>query len=139
MSPKVKQPQKINKLCNNCFSPVNIKYNFSYIVYEDNFIEEYQLQFLKRIRELSSEPYNIIATRNKCIAFEFEDKDKLGINKEIPSEFNKRFPSKVYNNKFAIFRLYTNDNPILARIIGVMINKIFYVFFIDIGGNLYSH
>lgn len=36
-------------------------------------------------------------------------------------------------------RIYPNNNPINARVIGVMINKIFYIFFIDIGGNLYKH
>ena len=68
--------------------------------------------------------------------FEFEE---INIRKRIPIEFEKRFSPKVYNNKFAIMRLYTNNNPILARVIGVMINKVFYIFYIDIGGNLYKH
>ena len=135
----IKQKGKIQRPCTNCFSPEYLKFNFSYIVYEDNFNETYQLQFLKRIRELSSDTYNIIRNRKKNIGLEFVEIKELGIKKEIPSKFNQRFETKEYNNKLAIMRLYTNNTPILARIIGVIIKNVYYIFFIDIGGKLYSH
>lgn len=136
--PKVKK-QKFIKECTNCFSPVFLKFNFSYIVYEDNFENEYKIQLLNRIRDLSEEPYLIVKNRDKKIGLEFEDYDKLRLTKKIPDKFLSRFDRKSFNNKVAIFRLYTNNNPILARIIGVIIKNIFYIFFIDIGGNLYNH
>ena len=135
----IKKNNKIPKICTNCFNPIYLKFNFSYLVYDENFKEEYKLQFLQRIMELSDVPYTIILNRPKNISFEFEDKDKLNIKKQIPNKFNERFEEKQYNNKLAIMRLYTNNNPIVGRIIGVIIKNIFYIFFIDIGGNLYEH
>ena len=66
--------------------------------------------------------------------------EKVNISKQIlPAFFDGNSHRNFDNVKYAIFRLYTNDNPILARVIGCTINKVFYIFFIDIGGNLYSH
>ena len=89
--------------------------------------------------ELSSSPYNVIMNRGKKISFEHSEIARLNIKKEIPEAFKQRFDSKRYNNKWAIIRIYPNNNPIIARVIGVLINKIFYIFFIDIGGKLYKH
>lgn len=135
----IKQKGKIQKPCINCFAPQYLKFNFSYIVYEDEFDEKYQVQFLKRLRELSADTYNIIRNRDKKIGLEFVEIKELGIKKEIPAKFKDRFEAKEYNNKLAIMRLYTNNKPILGRIIGVIIKNIYYIFFIDIGGKLYSH
>lgn len=135
----IKQKVKIQKPCVNCFAPQYLKFNFSYIVYENNFSETHQIQFLKRIRELSTDTYNIIRNRDKKIGLEFIEIKELNIKKEIPSKFIDRFDSKEYNNKLAIMRLYTNNNPVLGRVIGVIIKNIYYIFFIDIGGKLYSH
>ncbi len=135
----IKAKSKIIKPCTNCFAPQYLKFNFSYIVYEDNFSEKYQVQFLQRIRELSNDTYNIIRNRDKKIGLEFIEIKELGIKKEIPAKFKERFENKEYNNKLAIMRIYPNNNPIMARVIGVIIKNIFYIFFIDIGGKLYSH
>jgi hypothetical protein len=129
----------IVKPCTNCFAPQYIKFNFSYIVYDDNFVDKHQLQFLKRMRELSADTYNVIRNRDKKIGLEFLEINELGIKKQIPCKFAERFESKDYNNKLAIMRIYTNNNPIVGRVIGVIIKNVFYIFFIDIGGNLYSH
>lgn len=135
----IKQKGKIQRPCINCFAPQYLKFNFSYIVYESDFTEKYQVQFLKRLKELSSDTYNIIRNRDKRVGLEFVEIKALGIKKEIPSKFQERFETKEYNNKLAIMRLYTNNQPILGRIIGVIIKNIYYIFFIDIGGKLYSH
>lgn len=74
---------------------------------------------------------------NRKIGIEVE---RVSINKQIsPSFFDGNSHRNFDSGKFAIFRLYPNDNPILGRVIGCLINKIFYVFFIDIGGKLYNH
>lgn len=137
-SKKIKsRPLISDSLCKNCFSPTHLKFNFSFISYDDNFIEIYQLQFLKRIKELSSVPYLEVASWDKKKGIEIE---KVDIKKQIPSAF---FDGNTHRNfdgkKYAIFRLYKNDSPILGRIIGCLIKNIFYVFYIDIGGKLYSH
>lgn len=135
----IKKNTKIPKACTNCFNPIYLKFNFSYLVYNENFEERYKLQFFDRMMELSQVPYTVLLNRPKNISLEFENKDMLNIKKEIPHKFTERFDSKDYNNKLAILRLYTNNNPIVGRIIGVIIKNIFYIFFIDIGGSLYEH
>ncbi len=121
----------------SCFNPTHIKFNFSFITYEKNFSKEYQIQFLNRIRELSKVPYLEMMQWSKAKGLEIE---KININKEISTDFFNESSHREFNDKkYAIFRLYPNDNPIEARIIGRLINKIFYIFFIDIGGNLYHH
>jgi len=134
MNAKLRKPSLI-KYCNNCFSPTHIKFNFSFITYEDNFDEKYQIQLLKRIREMSSVPFIELMSWSKNKGFEIE---KINIEKNISPNFYQGHRD-FDDEKYAIFRLYTNDNPILARVIGRLINKIFYIFFIDIGGNLYNH
>ncbi len=138
MGVKSKKPL-VSKPCTNCYAPQYIKFNFSYIVYEENFEEKYQLRFLEKMRELSTDTYNVILNRDKKIGLEFLEINELGIRKQVPYSFSKRFESKEYNNKLAIMRLYSNNNPIVARVIGVIIRNVFYIFFIDIGGKLYSH
>ena len=137
MQKKVKQKSLILKVCNHCFAPTHLKFNFSFITYDENFEDEYKVQFLKRIRELSSVPYLEMMNWNKSKEIEIE---KISISKQIsPSFFDGNSHRNFDSGKYAIFRLYPNDNPILARVIGCLINKVFYVFFIDIGGNLYKH
>ena len=137
-SQRIKQFPLINsKLCTNCFSPTHIKFNFSFITHEENFKDEYKLQLLERIRELSSVPYIELQSWRKNTGIEIE---RINIKKEIsPKFFEGNSHRNFIDGKYAIFRLYTNDNPILARVIGRLINKVFYIFFIDIGGNLYNH
>lgn len=135
---KVKnKPLISSKLCTNCFNPTHLKFNFSFLNYDNNFTEEHQIQFLKRIRELSSVPYLEMISWSKNTGIEVE---KIDISKEIsPNFFQGNSHRNFDDKKYAIFRLYTNNNPIVARVIGRLINKVFYVFFIDIGGNLYNH
>ena len=56
MVKKVKDKKKISKNTNySSFHPVYLKFNFSFITYDKNFTEEHQVQFLKRMRELSED------------------------------------------------------------------------------------
>lgn len=132
----IKKQGKVSKLCTNCFAPQYLKFNLSYITYEENFDDKHKIQLWNRMRELSMDPLITILNRDKKIGFEFE---QIDVSKKIPIKFQERFDSKEYNDKLAIFRLYPNNNPIVARIIGVLIKNIFYIFFIDIGGKLYRH
>ena len=138
-SKKIKHPKKIEKPCTECFKPHYFKFNLTYIKNLKTIDNDYKLQLLNRMIELSAEPYITVSIRGKNTGFETEDIDVLDLSKIVPAKFSERFSKTEYNNKITIIRLYTNDNPILARIIGVLINKVFYIFSIDIGGKLYPH
>ena len=142
----IKKVQKINtKLCTNCYSPIYLKVNLSYFKNKNiekidkNLKKEYKTQLFNRLLDLSKESYLQLLSRRKNIGIEFEDIEKLNISVEIPNEFEKRFRNTDYNNKIAITRLCTNDNPYFARIIGIIINKIYYIFYLDINGTTYKH
>lgn len=140
--PKIKRQKsdKIARPCTNCFEPRYLKFNYTYVKFKEKKVEErYQAQILRRMIELSSETYMVISSRAKECGFERESKSKLGIKSQIPKEFLERFPDDARKEKLDIIRLYKNNNPILGRIIGIIRNNIFYVFYIDIGGKLYSH
>ena len=80
---------KINKLCTNCFEPIFLKFNFSYVVYDEEFDDVHKIKFMDRIMELSSSPYNVIMNRGKKISFELIDIGELNIKKEIPEAFKQ--------------------------------------------------
>ena len=138
MSSKIKQ-NKLQNPCTNCFSPQYLKINFLYMEDIKNVEKNYKLQFLDRLLFLSSSNYMNIIQYGKEIGFELEPINEIKLTKDIPKKFSDRFSSDKYNNKIAIARLYTNNNPIVGRIIGVIIKNIFYIFFLDIGGKLYKH
>ncbi len=141
MPKNIKRPKKIAKPCTECFAPIYLKFNFAYVSCDSNFDgnDKYEAQLLKRMRELSDDVYTVVKNRGKKKSFEFLDPKELGFKKELPVAFSKRFQEERYIGKLAIMRLYTNDNPILARVIGVIIKNVFYIMYIDIGGKLYKH
>lgn len=134
-SRKIKQNNpKVQKVCTNCFNPKFIKFNFSFLKYDDELETKDIIQLYERLKKISKEPYLIVSSWDKKIGFENEN---LNIAKEIPIGFedgNRRF-----DGKYTVIRLYPNNNPTPGRIIGKMINCIFYIFYIDAKGNLYKH
>lgn len=133
-SKKVKKEKLKDKIEQTTFQPTHIKFNFSFMSYDDGFSDEHKIQFVKRLFDLSKEPYLVVSSWGKEIGFE---NIPLNIKKEImPAFFNG---NRQFDGKYTVIRLYPNNNPLPSRIIGKMINKIFYVFFIDIYGNLYKH
>ena len=48
-----KNNNKITTVCNNCFQPQYIKFNFSFINYEENIEDRDKIQIYNRIKELS--------------------------------------------------------------------------------------
>lgn len=132
---KIKKSEgKIVKPCTNCFQPQYIKFNFSFITYEDDLSDKDKIQIYNRLKELSSEPYLIVSSWDRKKGFE---NVKVNIKKQIKSEFYGGH--RNFDGNYTIIRLYPNNNPTPGRIIGKMINKIFYIFFIDSKGKLYSH
>lgn len=139
MSSRVKsKTQKIPRPCTNCFKPRYLKFNLSYLR-ECKIDKNYKAQLFDRMLFLSKRSVVSLMTMDKSLAFEFLDKNKLGYKKDYPTEMKERFGDELSLQKIAIARLYPNNNPIVGRIIGVIMNKIFYILEIDIGGKSYKH
>lgn len=131
--------QKLITPCTNCFQPKYIKFNLTYLKVDASIEDKYKSKLFDRMVELSKDSYLVVMNRGKNLSFELIERNKLDYKKQIPAEFTERFDSKTYNNKLAIMRLYPNNNPIVARVIGIIVKQIFYVFDFDIGGKEYSH
>lgn len=133
---KIKQLRnnKIKKECTNCFRSNHIVFNFAYITYEDDFEEMAKQTFIDRIREVSSVSYLELMAWPKYKGFE---EIKTNIKKEIPTNFNTDISE--FDGKYSIMRLYKNNEPTPGRIIGKIVNKVFYIFYIDVKGQLYKH
>lgn len=146
--PKIKGKQGTNKISFNdiqSFKPTHMKFNLSFVTTNNTFsfdntkfTDVYKAQFLKRMFELSSEDYIVISGRNKSIGIEFIDEFSLKRPVECKKGFYSSDHRKNASEKYAVFRLYSNNNPIAARIIGKIVNKIFYVMFIDLEHELYD-
>lgn len=126
---KIKQSKKISS--KEKFESY-LKFNFTYISYEKDLNKEYLEQLYQRLKNLSVSSQIAVMQREKKTGIEIES---LSINKELPEELKNNRVSK----KYAIFRLYPNNNPIVARIIGKLVDDVFYILYIDIGGKLYKH
>ena len=135
MAKKVKSiSTKLSKPCTNCFQPQYLKFNFSFINYEEDLEDKDKIQLYERIKHISSEPYLVVSNWDKKIGFE-------NVNIDISKKINPKFfdGNRQFDEKYTIIRLYPNNNPTKGRIIGKIINKIFYIFFIDAKGKLYKH
>lgn len=125
---------KLQKTCNNCYKTNHIVFNFAYIVFDEEFNDKAKTAFIDRLREVSSVNYLEMRAWAKYKGFE---EIIIKISKEVP----KRFEDEIqkFDGKYSIMRLYKNNEPTPGRIIGKIINKVFYIFFIDIKGELYNH
>lgn len=128
-----KREIKIVKPCTNCFSPKYIKFNFSFITFDKSDKND-RTQLIERLIEISSEPYLVVSNWGRERGFE---NVKVNISKSIDPKFNDG--NRKFDGKYTIMRLYTNNNPTPGRIIGKLINQIFYIFYIDPKGELYKH
>ncbi|MDU0070017.1 MULTISPECIES: hypothetical protein [Bacillus] len=127
------------------FKPTHIKFNFSFLTTNNkysfsnpDFKDEYKAQLLTRIVELSSEDYHVISSLPKNRGLEFITGESFSKLVNFKPEFNNSDFRKKASDKYAVFRLYSNNNPIPGRIIGKIVNKIFYVFFIDLKHKIYK-
>mgnify|MGYP001862897806 CR=1 FL=1 len=129
--------------CILCNPKKYLKFNFSFINYESsNKKDQDVLKCWERLRWLSSKTF-------PEMIFEFgRNKDKWfekipfnQIKKEIPSKFREIFPTET-NEEYWVIRVYPAGTPAGTanpRIIGIVRNTIFYIFYLDWDGKLYSH
>ena len=138
--PKIKKASgKIQPPCTHCFEPAYLKVNFSYASHIGSQLSNnYKEQIYDRLLFLSKDTFLTLSGMDKKLSFEYVPQKDLGMRREIPAPFIERFPA-LSKGKIAIIRLYPNDNPILGRLIGMVIKNIFYVFYVDIGGVAYKH
>ena len=122
------------KICSNCFKSNHIIFSFAYLKYSKNLREKEALVFFERLKEISSVDYSELRKWEKFKGFE---EIKVKINKEIPPEFETEI--EKFNGKYTIFRLYKGNGITPGRIIGKLVNKVFYIFYIDVKGDLYKH
>lgn len=126
--------QEVFLVFNFSFLSKNNKYNFSSVQ------SEYKELFLERLNKLSSESIvKITSSYNKKEGLErisnFSNKDKISV-----LDLHPKFGEIRSKNAegFWVFRLCPNNNPFPTRIIGKMIDNVFYIMFIDLNHELYS-
>lgn len=144
--PRQKNKSKIKnndfKICNNCNPKRYLKFNFTYCKEKGKPAQEDSYNLIKRMQFLSSELYNILLYKysgNKKTFIEEISIDKINI--KIPEKFREENPIQT-NEKISIFRIFPSGKPkgtANPRIIGMIKNTIFYVFYIDWTGDLYKH
>lgn len=135
---KIKTKSKIDKnkaLNTEQIHFTHLKFNFSFVNYTKGLTDIHKARILDRIMELSKYPYLVISNLGKKRGFEIVNLD-IGI--EIDPNFYEE-PYRKFNKKYAVIRIYPNNNPLPSRLIGTIVNNIFYIFFIDINGTLYRH
>ena len=134
MSKIKRNTQKVKIGCTNCFKSNHIVFSFAYVTYDDNFDSDAKQTLIDRIQEVSSVNYLELMRWGRYKGFEEE---RLSISKEIPRGFINEIQD--FDGKYSIMRLYKNNDPTKGRIIGKIVNKVFYIFYIDVKGILYKH
>lgn len=139
MSKKIKQKknkreENNQKLCSNCFKSQHIVFSFAYLSYTKDMTDKDIQAIWKRFRELSNIPYMELRDWDKVKGFE---KVPLKISKMIPIKFEEEI--QKFDGLYNVMRIYKNNNLTPGRIIGKLVNKVFYMFYIDSKGELYKH
>lgn len=142
---KIRREESI-RYCNNCNPKKYLKFNFSFLSENGDSATKDAITLVERLTFLSEEPYLQMMYKYQGDKKKFiEDipvtKIHIKGNKGIPPKFREIYPTET-NEKYSIFRIYPAGKPngtANPRIIGMIKNTIFYVFYIDWKGNMYSH
>lgn len=120
-----------------------LNFNFSFITHDPNIINnEDVVKLFERFKFLSSEPYAMMVFKNgRDKSKWFENLPIDSIPKEIPYKFKEIFPSDTYS-QYSVMRIYPSGRPkgsANPRVIGMLKDATFYVFYLDWEGKLYNH
>jgi hypothetical protein len=145
---KLKKNEKVkisrSEISNN--KPTHIKFNFSFTTRNKDFslknelfTDEHKLQLYERMVFLSENELIQVLSYSKEIGIEQIYKEDF--KKDI--KYNDKFDAVEYRRKeaggkYAIFRLYTNNNPLPARIIGKLISNVLYIMYVDLKHEIYD-
>ncbi len=142
MSIKNKIQVSKQQITQNTFT--HIKFNFSFLTTNNkfsfdnkNFSDKDKIALLNRMKELSEVNYIQLRGYSKNIGFEMLEPSSLTKQIQYSSQFND-VDFRKDTDKYAVFRLYTNNNPKPARIVGKLVNKVFYILFIDLNHEMYK-
>jgi hypothetical protein len=128
-----------NKICIRCNPKLYISFNHTYAKHKGEPTPADCKGFVKKLNFLSSRPWKELCetyNSNKDQFIERVDPTEIGI--KIPERFSElNFPYET-NEKLSIFRVKSKDHGKI-RIIGVIKYMIFYIFYYDWVGELYSH
>ena len=119
-----------------------LKFNFTYCSQVGEQAKEDSYSVLNRLIFLSSDLYKMMLYKyqgNKKTFIEDISIDKININ--VPKKFRDENHVQT-NEKIKIFRIYPAGRPngsANPRVIGMIRNTIFYVFYIDWKGIMYNH
>lgn len=149
--PKNAEKKITNIALRNAQQKVYISFNWSFITTNNSynlksseFTTEHSHLLVKRLFELSEKDVvSITANYSKKIGLEKLPKSKLSNkeklkNLEIHKSFNDSVRKELAGEDFWVFRLCPNNNPYESRIVGKMIDDVFYVMFIDYRHELYA-
>jgi len=144
---KIKIKSEIEKkYCINCNPKKYLKFNFSFLKENGQPAIDDTSNLIKRLSFLSEEMYQMMifkyqGDKKKFIEDVSVEKLKIKGKEKIPQKFREIYPT-VTNEKYSIFRIYPAGKPngtANPRVIGMIKNTIFYIFYIDWIGNLYEH
>lgn len=129
-------------ICTRCNPKKFLKFNFSFVSEIGKASDQDAAKLLKRLIFLSSEEYQTMIFRYQGNKQAFIEKIPLNlIRNHIPNDFRKIYPPET-NEKYDVFRVYPAGSPegtANPRIIGMIKNTIFYIFYIDWNGKMYHH
>ena len=139
---KLQSINGIGQFCSNCNPKKHLKFNFTFTKENGEPANSDSYSFYKKLKFLSEDQYSIMKYKFQGNKTNFIEQIPINmINKQIPNEFRELYPAQT-NEKYDVFRIYSAGTPpgtANPRIIGMIKNTIFYIFFIDWKGNLYSH
>lgn len=139
---KLQTLNSVEQICSNCNPKKHLKFNFTFAKENGKPASSDSYNFLQKMQFLCSEQYLIMKYKYAGNKASFIEQIPTNIvNKQIPNEFRELYPAQT-NEKYDVFRIYSAGTPSGSanpRIIGMIRNTIFYVFFIDWKGDLYSH
>ena len=139
---KINDPASNNKKCINCNPQQYLKFCFSFAKEFSEPKREDKEHLLDRLVWLSQDKYYDMLMKyraDKSKWFETINIDQ--IKKDVPRDFREIFPSET-NEKYQVLRIYPSGTPkgsANPRVIGMIKHCIFYIFYIDWDGKLYSH
>ena len=129
--------------CIMCNPKRYLKFSFAFVSYEKS--EPKQIDLVKmweRMRWMSKDTFaNMTYLYRGDKSKWFEQIPLNQIRKEVPSKFREIFPTES-NEEYWIMRVYPAGTPketANPRIIGMVKHTIFYIFYLDWEGKLYSH
>lgn len=130
---------------------VYITFNWSFLTNNNNYnilssglTDEQMRLLMNRIHDLSKlDLISITANSSKRLGLEKIPYDKLGKTEKLKklnmhADFISSVRDGLAGKDYWVFRLCPNNNPYPTRIIGKMIDDIFYVLFIDLHHELYA-